>query len=497
LELSSLRIRSPYSLAVSTLAVGLCLTGVLIVRDPVKAWLIVGAVGVLALLECSPTYWCAGAIFAATFSRTFAAIGAPHFLNFFHFPLAAGAFAVALLRGRRPKMAAPLLLCLLGLLALNIFSWILNGGEPQRPILNWLVITEPFLLLYAFVSDPPSLKTQKRLLQLLFFVSFVQVPLGVYQWAFIAHGDPDKVQGTFIGSGTGAHVAGAVAMVSMVVLFCQATATKHMRLRAICFIGAGVLLGLAVIADAKQAIAAFIPGLVLAVLKATKVKPMALLLPATCMGAFGFVAFHFYPPLQKLGDETLVSGGVQGKAVGLFMIANQMAESPVTFLVGLGPGNTVSRVALLTPDATLDANSSVSQLGLKTAPLTKRIVAASAANFLTATSSAWYPACSWFGIIGDLGIAGLAIYLATLSIAWRMAASTRWLDSSAKGSLAAMCVLGGVYSWLEEPSFTLVVMLLVTLAYSANRTRPVLICSDRRAPRWQDIRTLQRHAQAN
>jgi hypothetical protein len=459
-------------------------TGILIVRDPVKAWVIIGAVALLAFLELSPIYWCVGALAAATLSRAFVAVGAPHFINFLHFPLVVGAFAVALLRGRSAPVAKPILVGSISLLALNIVSWLVNGGEPLRPVLNWLVVTEPFLLLYAFLVTPPAGPLKDSLYKLMLGISFLQVPLGVYQWRFVANGNPDLVQGTFIGSGTGAHVSGAVAMLSMVTLVCQGISFKSVRIRTLCFGGAGVLLGLAVIADAKQAIAAFLPGLFLAVLKVTKVRPTALLLPTTFLGLILFTAFHFYAPLQKLGDRALLSGGIQGKITGLAMIFHDMDEHPAAWVLGLGPGNTVSRVALLTPDATLDANSAIAGLGLKTAPLTRKIVAASAANYLTAHSSAWYPACSWFGIVGDLGLVGLGLYLWLMFSCWRMTSASGWLGSGTLGGLVAMGVLGGVYSWLEEPSFTLLVALLVTLAVPdiTSRVRTRVVATRARSP---------------
>jgi hypothetical protein len=138
---------------------------------------------------------------------------------------------------------------------------------------------------------------------------------------------------------------------------------------------------------------------------------------------------------------------------------------------------------MLTPDANLDATSALTELGLKTAPLTKRIVASASGNYLSQHSSAWYPICSWFGIVGDLGFIGLGIYIWMLWESWKTAGTHSWMSSASKGSIAAMILLGGIYSWLEEPNLTLVVAMLISLAAAAPRTAKLPIL--RRVPNGQ------------
>jgi hypothetical protein len=452
-------------LGVVTLCILAPVTGLFIVSEPIIAWGLVGLLTAIALFECSAIYWAAGAVAAATLSRVAVAAGAPHFLNFIHFPLVVGAFTVALLKEPSSPTANAIKKCIWIFLAVNIVSWLVNGGELLRPVLNWLVITEPFLLLYVLVATPTTARTASLLWKLLLLICFIQVPLGMYQRAFISGGNPDLVQGTFIGSGTGAHVSGAVAMLGVITLVCLGAASKASRFRMLYFVAAIPLFGLAVLADAKQAVVAFIPGLFFGILKITKIRPTAIMVPAIFMGATLYTAFHFYKPLQKVGEHGIMSGGFQGKMFGFLTILSSMGDTPTGWLIGLGPGNTVSRVALMTPDAQLDATSAVATLGLKTAPLTRKLLYASHGNWLWKSSSAWAPECSWFGIIGDLGLIGTAVYLWMLRVTWK--AATRqggWLGPSVTGTLIAMVLLGGVYSWLEEPGFTLMVALLSGLA---------------------------------
>src|SRR5262249_9656338 len=130
-------------------------------------------------------------------------------------------------------------------------------------------------------------------------------------------------------------------------------------------------------------------------------------------------------------------------------------------------------VALMTPDAQLDATSAVATLGLKTAPLTRKLLYASQGNWLWKSSSAWAPECSWFGLIGDLGFIGTAVYLWMLRVTWKTASHQGgWLGPSATGSVIAVVLLGGVYSWLEEPGFTLMLALLLGLAILPQQPLP-------------------------
>lgn len=460
-------------LGLATVSIAAPLIGLLIVRAPVLAWILLGSVVALVFLEFSPVYWVTLAIATATLSRVAVVLGAPHFLNFAHFPLALGAFVVALLKGRSSPTAKRIGTCLWVFLAVNILSWAINDGEILRPILNWLVLMQPFLLLYALLATPVTDRTTYLLWNLVLAIAFVQVPLGLWQRVFISKGNPDLVQGTFMGSGTGAHVAGAVALLGALSLVCKGAGSKSSHVRIFCLASAIPLFGMAVMADAKQVIVAFVPGLLFAIVKITGIRPSTVILPIAFLCIILFASFHFYKPLQKLGERGLMSGGLEGKRFALVTILSKMAETPGGWLLGLGPGNTVSRVALMTPGAQLDATSSISILGLKTAPVTRRLIAVSTGNWLWKSSSAWSAECSWFGLIGDLGLAGLAVYLWILVIAW-MELGGGWLGSSAKGALLSMAVLGGVYSWLEEPGFTLLVVLVVGVAM---RPRPHVLAT--------------------
>lgn len=442
------------------------LAGFWIANAPLKAWLLIGALAALALSEIEPIYWVIASILAAVLSRAVVAVGAPHFLNFLHFPLVAGGALVAAWKGRSQQPVALLLgTGLLAFLVVNLISWALNGGETARPLLNWLVLVEPFLLVYALAKAFPDARLRSKIWLLIVTLGAVQVILGLYQWLRVSHGNPDLVQGSFIASGTGAHVAGAVALLGVLVTVSKACTAKQFSERLLLFAVAAPLLGLSVIADAKQVIFCFMPGLLLAILNCTRLRPSQLFAPFAFAGALFYLAFLLYPPLQIIANKSLVSEGLAGKAEGISTIAGMLWHRPGGWLFGLGPGDTVSRVALLTPDANLDTSSSVAALGLKTAPETRQLLAMSASNYIWSSSSVWSPICSWFGLFGDLGLAGVVLYLWIAGVLWRgLGREKNWRSAAAKGSLLMTAALGGVYDWLEEPAFTLLVALITGLA---------------------------------
>ena len=55
---------------------------------------------------------------------------------------------------------------------------------------------------------------------------------------------------------------------------------------------------------------------------------------------------------------------------------------------------------------------------------------------------------------------------------WRnLKGSSQWQISTAKGVLIMAGLLGGIYSWLEEPGFTLLIALVVSLGLISSREK--------------------------
>jgi hypothetical protein len=116
----------------------------------------------------------------------------------------------------------------------------------------------------------------------------------------------------------------------------------------------------------------------------------------------------------------------------------------------------------MTVGGTVMAGSPVAALGLKIAPLTADLLQKTQRNFILQSSSAWSSTSSWLGLLGDLGPLAIMLYL---WVAWKLwAATVRNRDGAiARTALLMSGLLGGVYSWLEEPGYTLTVAIIIGL----------------------------------
>jgi hypothetical protein len=436
---------------------------------PLFTWAFIGTILVLVVV-LAPAYIRVGvAVLAATFSRLLVFTGFfPEFLNFFHYPLAlVAAFVAAAEVSHRSPLARVLERGMLALLAVSLLSWLINGGEILRPFLDWLVFTEPFLIIYAVVAMPPEPRSAKALWRLAMAIPLAQLPLAAYQALTLGLGD--RVQGLFIGMGAGAHVAGAVALLGAMICTARAVSALSPKARPIWLLGAALLFLIAVLADAKQVIIGFLPALLLILLSLMRLRwtRVVVVLPALAVLILG--AFSYYQPLQVVLDWVLISRGVYGKVQAFFVIAARLSSSVGRWLLGLGPGNSVSRVALMGLEAFVKPGSPVALLGLRSALTTSDILVLTSSNWLFSSSSVWSGVSSWLGLLGDLGLAGLGLYIWMCWRIWHgLKSPVGWQSRVARGVLLMCGLLSVMYSWLEEPGFTLSAALVVGLGLIAE-----------------------------
>jgi len=440
------------------------LVGAATANAPVVAWLVIAATAGIVLVQMPVDAWVWAAVLLSVGSRLAVATGmVPQIVNFLHFPLALGAALVAAVnRGDvQARLRSKLALGLTGLLAVSLGSWVANGGEMIRPILAWLVFAEPFLLVYAILKIRGGPRGRRRLLSLLMTLAFIQLPLAVWQFRTLGLGDP--VQGTFVGLGAGAHVAGAVALLGTMVLVARVASRGSRSGLPVLLLGGSALAIVSFLADAKQAFAAFLAGAMYLVWTSGFYgRGKFLLLPVLVLGGAALATSSF-PAFGQIFNVRLLHEGASGK-ISAYGIISGGGLTPRT-LLGLGPGNSVSRVSLMGVESYVKPQSPVSLLGLTPAPATQEILALAQSNWLIASSSAWSGISSWLGLFGDLGLVGVAVYLWLCVHIWRALGRVRtWQSQAARASLVMAALLGGIYSWLEEPGFTMVVALLVGLA---------------------------------
>ncbi len=426
--------------------------GLSIAYSPLVALIFASALLFAALLELGPVFLISAAVLVASMSRVLQLAGVPRLVNFLHFVLVAEAVVAALIRRDSVSpFTRQLARFLAAAFAVCFLSWVMNDGELVRPVMLWLVLCEPFLALFALVQGRPSPEAMGRLWKILIGITLIQIPFVVFQFAVVARGNPDKIQGTFIGQGAGAHVMGGVMLTA--VLFCIAKALSTTGSARRTMLGAAaVLFVVPVIADAKQVIVCFLPGLLGVFALSRRGSFLKMIAPAAVAALLFGCAFVMYQPLQRLSNTSMLESGVEGKIAGLEVLARHMSHRPAGWLLGVGPGNSVSRIALM------PVQEPVQFLKLRISPVTEDLLNVSKHNYLWNSSSVWSSISSWAGVVGDLGPLGLLVYLWGAGLVWReLMRSSGWLHAGAAGALIMAGTLGLFYSWLEEPGFMLVV----------------------------------------
>jgi hypothetical protein len=440
------------------------LTGLAVAVIPWAAWVLVGVFSTLLLL-LSPAHIRVGAsVLAATGSHLLVATGfLPEALNFFHFPLIlASALKAATDAAPRSSLRRAVEAGLMAFLSACLLSAVINASQPMSFFLDWLVFAEPFLLVYTLIVMPQDLRTMKALWGLALVIPMIQFPLAVYQ--ALSKGLMDPVQGMFLGMGAGAHIAGAVALLGSLICLARAVVAAKPLVRLFWLLGMALLFLVAVLADAKQVIISFFPALVLLLLSLLRLRwtQVVLALPVLALVTLG--AFSYYRPLQVSLDWALISRGVFGKAQAFSVIASRFSSNAGGWIFGLGPGQSISRVALMSLEGYIKLGSPLHLLNLNPARTTLELWNLSASNLLFTGSSVWSPVSSWLGLLGDLGVAGVCPYLWLCLILWRgLKSRSGWQPRVARAMLLMCVPLGFMYSWLEEPGFTMPAALVVGL----------------------------------
>ena len=211
------------------------------------------------MATASASTWVALAVAVALGYRGLAGLHiAPGYGQFAHIPLAWGALAVALSRGHLSPLARR---CLVA-----DSPWVLRGTfdagkrgstSSRRGVFRALANHSPSCWRCSF--DPPDGRGRKVLLGTCGVRVAVQVPLAYWQAHTLGWGDP--VQGTLYGSGAGAHVIGAVAIIGAFWYVGRARRALSPSSIVVMALMAGIVL----IADAKQ-VAFALPVAVLAML---------------------------------------------------------------------------------------------------------------------------------------------------------------------------------------------------------------------------------------
>ena len=407
----------------------------------------------------------------AFFPRVLTALHVPAAINFLHFatvPIACGValFTSRAKRRRQISVSKSILVCLLVLLAITVASAWLNSTGLINVVLDFLLLTEPFIFLLTIVSISlsPARIEQFRTWILRFalsnlFLAYVQK----YAWHLeLFEGEEDNIKGVFIGGGAG-HVVGGSVSVTLGVYYLITAKTKPLWLRVILLLAT---FNHVIISDTKQVFLAFLVALMLLVCtKLNNVVKALQYLTATAMvvGLLIFAANTVEPALLTWARPDITDEFIKLKSAG-FRIIPTYYHSSLNWWLGLGPGHTIGRLGgwmlgnywnLLGP------------LGATQSPASSAVWKAVGESWLGDKSSMFSPLFGWAGIWGDLGFLGLGAYFCLSFVVWRQLA----VDDLSKYFLLTVFVFGCIFSQLEEPGYMLFVACLIGLQWHEHQTK--------------------------
>lgn len=412
-----------------------------------------------------PDHWAIGAallaVGAAVFGRVAAAAGAPGFIVFIHFPLVLmAAVTTSHPANRYSKRTMQAIVLFTAWVA---FSSLANGTSPLRALLSWIVWIEPLIVLYVVASVTSSEQRNGWLRATwiaLIGVVAAQFVMMTLQLPLRSLG-PDEMQGTFVGSGTGAHTAPAVLLLGIFMLIGRMIDYADTRVRFV----AGVLVtygfALSVLGAARAVSAVGVAAAALGIAAMSwrsrqgqktvrAVLTLLVVLAGLVVGA---------TEIASSADAPILRRGLDAKVEGTLYLARAINNDAASIVVGLGPANTLSRVALETPDARLNSSSAIAALDLETAPITRAITQMQAVAGIGG-SSLFSPWTSLVGLWGDIGVVGLVLYVGmwmpTLALVWdRSVPTTQGVRFVLLATLLLAFGLGAYQIFLEDPGFTL------------------------------------------
>ena len=413
------------------------------------------------------------------FSRPLEALGASSIINLAHFAIIPAIFLLVISKNSlstslQVLVAQRLLFSALIFLAVMTASALLNHAGAINVVVDFLILTEPFIFLFTVIVTPLSKKSFDQLNRWIVTCMFLHIFLAYCQKILIGLGllavtrmtPEDNVQGVFYLSWGGHVVSGFVA--SAFAFYIWISADKQQTwLKAFLI---GVVFYQILVSDAKQVILVLAIAWILLLL--TKVAdPMKLISYVIIASIVGFILYWCIFNLEAFAAfQTWIRPGLygpDGKATLLktapLRIIPSYYKSPLNLLLGLGPGHTVGRLGgwLIEKYYSL-----LAPLGVTSHPATEAIWTAWR-DIAWLDSSFFSPLWGWVGVWGDLGILGLFSYLSLWWVVWQYVCK----DEFSKFNVLAVFVNGFVFTQLEEPGYIISIMMLIGLRWHEFRFR--------------------------
>lgn len=406
------------------------------------------------------------------FPRIIQSFGVPSLINFIHFATVPLACVFALLQTRTKdrrqiSVSQELLFGLLLFLAISFASALFNDAGTINVVVNYLLWTEPFMLVLALISLPMSPKSIGRFRAGIVAFNLFHLLLALFQ-GFVLQLYGDYMQGVFYFSGSG-HVVGSSVSLSFSLYYLT---IKHRPVWVRLPVVVASLVHL-VVSDAKQVIVTFILGF--AILSLTKTKNPSKTLTYVIGLAIFIIAFAWaienIPALKAFQTwirPELYGPDGEGTWMKLLGVNTTLSHyhSPLNWLLGLGPGHTIDRLGgwML-----VDYKDLLMPLGATTTTVSEEVWAIALDHWLGPVkgSSFFAPFWGWAAICGDLGFLGLCAYLYLCSIIWQKVC----VDDFSKVLILSVCVHGFIFTQMQEPGYMLSIATLIGLRWQEFRLK--------------------------
>jgi hypothetical protein len=420
------------------------------------------------------------AFFSAFFPRIIESIGFPSLINFTHFFTVPIAFVVIITTTRtknryQKKISQALLIGLGILLSVMTASALLNQAGIINIILHFLMLGEPFMMLVAIICIPMSLESLNKVKSWFTWCAFFNLGLALIQWPLSysgrlyrgTYGEGDAVQGVFYLSGAGNYVSVSVSLCFAMYYF-VANKTVPLWIRStILFASFWQLL----VSDSKQILLAF--ALAWAIFSLIQIHDLGKVLKYIITIVISLYLFVWcvenVPAFSAFSSwmNRLEVYGPEGEATlaktGALRVLPTFFTSPLNWWLGLGPGHTASRLGGW---MIKDYASLLNPLGATTHPASAAVWQVVYDSWIAKESTMFSPFFGWAGIWGDIGFLGLAAYLFLGFLVWQYIC-----DDLSRFWILTICVIGLIFTQMEEPGYMLSMATLIGLRWQERQTK--------------------------
>lgn len=399
-------------------------------------------------------------IFFIFFSRISVSLGLPEIINHVHYLLVCIFFFYFF--SKREKNIINLLLLIF---ILNLFlSGIFNSSSISNSLIYLFITLEPFLIYLIFCNSNFNSTEIKYIKKIIYLIGFLNLFFCYYQYLFIGL-KHDSLKGIFLNLGAGHHITGFVStLIALMIYYNPITKIKIINYLIIL-----LLLSINIIADAKQIFLTF--GLAILIFNLFLIlneKKILLFFKILLSSLFFLLCIYVMyqytsfldPYLRTRTPSEFINGFFTKFAV--IEIINSYFSSIIDFFIGLGPGNTTSRLARMIP-----FYEHYSILNLSSSNITNEVFYVQQSNPITNTttgSSLFNLFFFWGGLYGDTGIIGIVIYV----LLWLKIFKEAKFDSISIILIILVFVKGFAFDWPEEPVFTTLVVLLIAIRKYEN-----------------------------